>query len=150
MKFRFFIAVICINSCVLMSQLVLAHGPLQEQIAKVTEQIKQNPNDASLYLKRGELYRHHRDWSKALADYNFTGKLAPERVEVDFARGRMMLEAGWYEKAKAPLDRFLALYPKHPEALITRARVLVKLGENLAAAKDYTNAISHLDPPRPE
>ena len=63
----------------------------------MTEQIKQNPNDASLYLKRGELHRDHRDWSAALADYDVAIKLDPERIEVELARGKMMFDAGWFE-----------------------------------------------------
>jgi len=129
---------------------VVAHEGLHEQIATVTNQIKREPKNASLYLKRGELYRHHRDWQKALADYKRAARLNPKLIAVDLGRGKLFLDSGQPQLAKVALNRFLSKRPEHVEALVTRARVLVKLNQRLDAAKDFTQAIALLPRPEPE
>lgn len=131
----------------------IAHGPIQEQIATLTNQIEEDPQNAALYLKRGELHSHHREWDAAMADYERAAQLDPGLDGVDLARGKTLLQAAQFSQAKSALDRFLANHPDHPEALTTRARVLVKLGQNTAAVEDYTRAITQwerLGRPNPE
>jgi predicted Zn-dependent protease len=127
-----------------------AHEGLHEQIAAVTAQIKREPKNASLYLKRGELHRLHREWDSAFADYNRAEQLNPRLEEVKFGRGRTYLEAEKPKQARVWLDRFLAASPNHVDALITRARVLVKLNLPIPAATDYSLAIAQLAKPKPE
>lgn len=119
-----------------------AHDDLHEQIARATQQIRKDPRNPELYLKRGELHRAHRDWTKALTDYDRAARLAPSLAKVNFHRGRMLLEAGRFQPAKTALDHFLAREPRHGEALLTRARVLQQLGDHRAAADDYTRALA--------
>jgi predicted Zn-dependent protease len=123
---------------------------LHEQIADLTAQIKREPKNASLYLKRGELHRIHRDWDSAFADYGRAEQLNPRLDEVNFGRGRAYLEAGKPEQAKTSLDRFLIAKPGHVEALVTRARVLIRLNQAIAAASDFSGAIGQLAKPKPE
>ena len=127
-----------------------AHEGLHEQIADVTAQIRREPTNASLYLKRGELHRLHRDWDSAFADYGRAEQLNPRLDEVKFGRGRAYLEAGKPGEAKIWLDRFLMAKPAHVDALVTRARVLVNLKQSIAAAADYSRAIEQLAKPKPE
>ncbi len=123
--------------------LLAAHEGLHEQIVEVTRQIDQNPKNPELYIKRGELYRVHREWKAALADYDRAKRLEPELAVVDLCEGRLHLDAGSPELATAPLDRFLAANPDHAEALLTRARALVKLGKLLEAIRDFSNALKN-------
>ena len=127
-----------------------AHEGLHEQIAAVTAQIKREPKNASLYLKRGELHRLHRDWKEAFADYSRAEQLNPRMDEVNFGRGRTYFEADKPQEARIWLDRFLIAKPSHVDALVTRARVLVKLNQCIAAAADYSRAIAQLAKPKPE
>lgn len=127
-----------------------AHAPLDEQIATLTARIQHDSQNPMLYLRRGEL---HGDWEAALADYERAAQLDPNLAAVDLARGKTLLQSGRFGPAKIALDRFLAKYPGHGKALATHARVLVKLGQCLAAAEDYTRAISakeNLAQPNPE
>src|SRR5206468_12433739 len=119
----------------------VAHGPIHEQIDAVTKQIQADPHNATLYLKRGELRRVHQEWDLALADYDRAAELNPKLDQIDLSRGKLFLASDRPEQAKACLDRFLAKYPDHPDALTTRARVLVNLRQRLAAAGDFTRAI---------
>ena len=121
-----------------------AHQGLHRQIEALSRRIGSSPREPALYLRRGELYRRHGDWSEALADFDHAQKLAPELVDVEFHKGRLLLSAGKPKEAKESLDRFLAVKRHHILALVTRARARVKLGEFLAAARDYGTATARL------
>ena len=127
-----------------------AHESLPEQIAAVTSKIKRDPKNASLYLQRGELYRLHRNWARAAADYDRVARLRPDLKVVDLVRGKLYFESGKFQRARLALDRFLSRQPDHYEGLITRARVLAKLGARFEAAKDFTGAIAKSSMPEPE
>jgi predicted Zn-dependent protease len=134
----------------LVSSFARAHEGLPEQIVAITAKIKRDPKNASLYLQRGELYRLHRNWTRAAADYDRAIRLRPDLKVVDLARGKMFFEAGKFERARPALNRFLSEQPDHYEGLITRARVLAKLGDRLEAAKDFTQAMTKASVPEPE
>lgn len=129
---------------------LLAHGDLHEQIVAATKQLEKDPKNAELYLKRGELHRVHEDWDAALADYEGAVTHNPKLAIVDLARGKALLAANWPLSAKVYLDRFLNAHTNHIDALVTRARVQVKLGRRLAAVRDYTSAIDFSSEPKPE
>jgi tetratricopeptide (TPR) repeat protein len=151
MMLKKFICLLSIAICVaLASSFVYAHEGLHEQIAAITAKIKRDPKNASLYLQRGELHRLHRDWSRAAADYDRAERLQPSLKIVDLARGKMLFESGRLQRAKFTLDRFLREQPRHYEGLITRGRVLAKLGERSDAAQDFTRALSASSVPEPE
>src|SRR5437773_7882419 len=125
-----------------------AHVGLDEQIAGLTRRIAQEPGDASLYLRRGEVRRLLGEWDEAMADYRKAGDLDPRLAAVDLCRGRTWLEAGHPRRARAALDLYLAGRPDDPEALALRARALEKVRDHLAAAADLTRAIALGRPPR--
>ena len=127
---------------ILLSSFAHAHEGLHEQIAAITAKIKHDPKNASLYLQRGELYRLHRDWSRAATDYDRAARLQPGLTIVDLARGKMFFDSGRFQRSKLVLDRFLSQQPNHFEGLTTRARVLAKLGSTADAIKDFTQAIA--------
>ena len=129
---------------------VAAHQDLNDRIAELTKEIARHPKNAALYLKRGELHRLHEEWDAASADYDRATQLDPSLPAVDLARGDMLLAAGRPQAAKIALDRFLAKQPDHAVALVLHARVLVQLGQRLAAAEDFTHAIAQEPEPRPE
>lgn len=131
--------VVCLT---LLPSFTQAHEGLHEQIAAVTAKIKRDPKNASLYLQRGELHRLHHAWSRAAADYDRAARLQPGLTIVDLARGKMLFESGRFQRAKLVLDRFLTQQPNHFDAVMTRARVLAKLGSTAGAVNDFTRAIA--------
>ena len=128
---------------------VLAHDDPHHSIEEITLQIEQDPKNAELYLKRGELHRISSHWDLALADFDRVVELDPDHETVDFHRGRLLLEAGQFEPAKVAIDQFLSAYPNHIEGLLIRGRLLRKLGQPLEAAQDYARAISLAPNPTP-
>ena len=62
----------------------------------------------------------------------------------------MLFESRRFQQAKFVLDRFLRQQPGHVEGLVTRGRVLAKIGARLEAAKDFTEALALAPAPEPE
>ena len=128
----------------------LAHGDLHGLILNVTQEIEKDPRNPELYLRRAELHRAHEGWDAALADIGRAEALTNQWHVLHLARARVFLEAGWFESAKVAADRFLTQEPSNAEALTIRARARVKLGERLAAAEDYSRAITNSPTPSPD
>lgn len=127
-----------------------AHGVSSEQLKHLTVQIQSTPNNADLYLRRGEVHRQLGNAKAALADFDKVQTLAPERLEVDVYRARLHLETNVPELAQLVLDRYLKLRPEHTEAVLLRAQTNAKLGERALAIRDYTTALHRLAQPKPE
>lgn len=128
----------------------LAHEGLYEQLAKITQQIKAEPNNGSLYLKRGELYRQLRQWRNALSDYDQAIRINSLLAETEFLRGRMWLEAAQPKLAERSLSLFLRTKPESAEAWLLRARALEQLKKHGEASADFTRAIELTSQPKPD
>lgn len=128
----------------------LAHGELHDQIANMDRQIAAQPQSAALYLRRAELHRIHREWEAADLDYAKVLGLEPKHPEASWLRARAWLEAGKAAVALPELDRYLAQFPDHASARLTRARVLVALGRSAQAAADYVLALERLPQAEPD
>jgi tetratricopeptide (TPR) repeat protein len=126
------------------------HAGVHERLKDMDKRIAADPENPDLYIKRGELQRLHRDWDAALADYERAADRSSDSERVSFVRGRMFFEAGRWSEAKTDLDWLLSVRPDHREGLLTRARLLVKLEQPLAAAADYDKVIAGLSSPTPE
>lgn len=127
-----------------------AHGDLHDQIAEVTRQIARRPNDARLYVKRGELHRFHGERDAALADYDKAARIDPTVAEIDLGRGRAFLEDGRPAEGRAALGRFLERRPDHAEGRLSLARALVRLRRPLEADAEYAQAIRLVGQPKPD
>jgi len=136
--------------CVALGGSAWAHQAIDAQILDVTERISAAPEDATLYLRRGELHRVHQDWELAVKDYGKARELDPELAEVDLCQGRMQLEAGEWAAARESLDRYLVVHPDHVVGLATRARARARLGDNPGAAADFTAALATTGGGRPQ
>lgn len=118
-----------------------AHPGIDEQLEEVTARLAATPDDARLFLRRGELYRLHGDPKAARADFDRARSLDPELVIVEFCLGRLLLEDGKPQAALAHLDTFLARRPDDADGRATRGRALAALGRHAEAAADFDRAI---------
>jgi tetratricopeptide (TPR) repeat protein len=119
-----------------------AHEGLHEQIIAITKEIKKDPQNPALYLKRGELYRLHREWKNAERDFNQVEKMNPRLAIVDLGRGKLWLDAQRLFRAKQVLERFLAKEPNSFEGVLTVARVLARLKQTQKANGYFIQAIA--------
>jgi predicted Zn-dependent protease len=126
-----------------------AHGDDQRLLDALAEEIERAPT-AELHLRRGELYRHHREWFKAEADFIAARRLDPSLTVVDYFRARLLLEAGTPEKARPFLERYLGTAPEEPEAWFLRGEIAAAFHEGAAAAEHYAQGIRFSAHPRAE
>jgi tetratricopeptide (TPR) repeat protein len=132
---------------VLAPRTAFSHLPPDEEIVLLTEQIRLHPEDAALLLRRGDLHRAHRDFTRARADYVSASRIDPATASLEFRLGGLELAAGDTRRAKDHLDRHLRKHPDDVQALRMRARALRDLGKPVAAARDLRRAIAAIAPP---
>jgi tetratricopeptide (TPR) repeat protein len=126
------------------AQTSIAHTDIEVQLKAVTQELEGRPNDYSLYLVRGELKRHTRDWLGAEADFARAEQLGSAEVRdwLRLYRGRLFEEAGQARRAVAELDAYIADHPNHIDALRVRALAHVKTGAFNKAIEDYSRLIA--------
>ena len=129
---------------------LFAQADEREEIVTLTEQIRKDPNNVTLYRRRGDLNRTVQYWDAAHSDYEQAWTLDSKIDDIDFLKGRLFLEANWPASAKVALDRFVTKHKNHVEALIARARALSKLGLPAASAVDYSRALELTPQAQPE
>lgn len=125
-----------------------AHGEVHNGISELSHRIGQaSPRSAEdssslseLHIQRAGLYARDSNWDAALADLDRAATLDPGRREVDYLRGRVLLDADRAAEAEVALLRFLTTSPGHAAGRSTRARALVRLGRPLEAAEDFRRA----------
>jgi superkiller protein 3 len=126
-----------------------AHGDDQLLIEALTEELAKAP-DADLFLRRGELFRHHQEWSKASADFEAAIRLDPTLTVVDFFRARLLLESGEAAGAMPFINRYIESKPDEAEGWFLRGDVLGALGKHDKGAIDYAEGIRRTPRARPE
>jgi predicted Zn-dependent protease len=129
---------------------VAAHPEIEAQVEIVTKQIEREPGNAALFIKRGQLHHTHRDWERALRDFDRAAELDPNAHIVHLRRGETLLEAGRPGDTKQALDKFLGFNGDHAAANVLRARALVQLGAVDEAIADLNSAIERSARPKPD
>lgn len=127
-----------------------AHGDLHDQIESLTAALREDPNSAELYHKRGELERAHGDHAAALADYRRAQRLDPALHVVRLSRGRTLLESGKAHAAERALAAFLQRSGEHAAARLLHARALASLGRRAEAEAAYARALAQVADPLPD
>jgi predicted Zn-dependent protease len=135
------------------SSRVAAHIGLHEEINQLTALLEEEATNAELFLKRAELYRMHRKWPNALADYQRARQLDSTLAAVELGLGRLYLDQGLPDMSIPFLDDLIDREPDNIQGLLSRAKAWSALGEHLISAQDYTQVIDRLqggDTPVPE
>jgi tetratricopeptide (TPR) repeat protein len=121
---------------------VVAHGIIHQQITDLTVQISQQPGNAQLILKRGQLYVDDLSWLKAQQDFNTVRQLDPGIEVVDLLEAKMWSAANQSEHCYSLVNRYLQRNPDSPVALALRAKSSLALGNPSAAALDYSRVVA--------
>jgi len=129
---------------------VSSHQEIQAQIDALDLRLMQQPGDAGLLMKRGDLYRRHGDFPAAERDFLAAEQAQPVAEDLAFFRGRLQLDAGQPATAEQSFSRYLNDHPSQVKALILRAEARLDLRQPLAAAADYSRAIFLSESPAPE
>jgi predicted Zn-dependent protease len=130
--------------------LALAHGALHDRIAQISKRIAERPNDASLYLRRAELYGEHGTLRAAQADLDRARSLEPTLSEVDLVRARVLLQGNQPEPALQAVDAYLARDALLPDAHRVRAEILFRLERFAPAEAEYTAYLATAEAVQPD
>jgi tetratricopeptide (TPR) repeat protein len=120
---------------------VCADGSYHERLTILDERLKSDPSDAQSWFQRGCLCLWNGDWQVALVNLEKVDRLAPGRYTTDWWRGEALAAGGQFVMAKNVLDDFIIAHPDHAGALLSRARVLSKLGHMEESVADYRAAL---------
>jgi tetratricopeptide (TPR) repeat protein len=105
-----------------------------QDIEKYTNIIKQNPNDADAYFRRGMAYSSKGDYERAIQD--LTKSIALEPVSEAYNnRGYIYAERGNYNQAISDFNKSIELDPEH-------ASSYYNLGVAYSNLEDYQQAIA--------
>ncbi len=134
----------CILIICLISQFQLnglAHGELDTRIEAVSNEIQQNPDKDSLYVKRGTLYFQHQDYLKSIRDFEKVEELSGPStvVYISYAKAWHQLEK--LDFALESINEAIALNPENSSSYRLRGRILFDMKEFERAAQDAEQAI---------
>jgi len=130
-----------------------AHDSLDNEIAVLDARTLAAPEDASVWLQRGELHRLAREFDRAEADYARADVLAPDRPAILLCRAALALDRAQPSACTVWLARFLARADAVDDAtvaqaLVLNARALLALGDRARAASEYGRAFATAPAPR--
>ena len=122
-----------------------AHGDLHTRIKKVSKQIEKNPNDPSLYIKRGDLYHQHEEYKRALLDFERARALGHDSDELTVLFAKSYFGAKKYTFALNELSDILASSENHVVANRLTGEVYAEKGELNLAAEHLQRALDYSD-----
>jgi predicted Zn-dependent protease len=134
--------VVCCSVLLLMGRSA-GHGAYHDVVAAITAELQKKPDDAALHYRLAEAHAGHEDWQACFEEIKHVERLAPGAYPTGYLRGLALHAAGNDAEAKRELDALLSTHPKHVDALATRGRVLMKLGEPAAASQDFRKAMQY-------
>ena len=109
--------------CVFLSSSLFAHGDLDIQIERISKRIENESDNASLYIKRGQLYAQHKEPKKSKQDYLLARKLDDKLLITDLLMAQLLADNNEASVALPYVNLFLRNHSNHSIALITRAKI---------------------------
>ncbi len=113
---------------------LFASGKLKE----VSDKIAENPNDASLYFKRGQLLHELQEDSMAIVDYKKATSLDSSKAEYFSAIGDILFEHKDISGSVPYIERAIKLNPEDKQAQLKLAKLFVFI-------KEYTKAFQAIN-----
>jgi tetratricopeptide (TPR) repeat protein len=134
------LAVLSVAVILLISHTLHAHGAFHDVVDALNKELREKPDDTALRFKLAEAYAGHEDPRACMMQLKLIERLSPGRFPTGYLRGLSLYIAGNDNLAKQVLDDFLILNPGHGDALVTRGKILMKLGQPSDAARDFQTA----------
>jgi tetratricopeptide (TPR) repeat protein/Zn-dependent protease with chaperone function len=114
---------------------------VEETISQLTEAIRKDPNNPSLFLQRGGALANARRDSEAIDDYSRVVKLQPDNAQAYFLRGNLEEYLGQSVRALVDYGQVIRLDPKPVGAYQRRGKLYFKLQRYDEAISDLTKVI---------
>jgi tetratricopeptide (TPR) repeat protein len=115
--------------------------PDDPAIRELDRKLQLNPDDATAYYRRGQLFAQFGDFQRAIEDFDQTLRLSPNDAEALNNRCWARALIGELQSALRDCDQALQIRPRYVDALDSRGFVSLKLGQPSKAIADYDLAI---------
>jgi hypothetical protein len=119
----------------------MVEGSDDPAVQELDRKIRQSPNDAILYYKRGQLYAQHGSFRRAIEDFDIVIRLAPRDADAWNNRCWSRAVVGDLQDALSDCNEANKLRPRFVQALDSRGFVNLKLNKPRDAIKDYDAAL---------
>jgi tetratricopeptide (TPR) repeat protein len=97
---------------------------LNQELTAVNIALRDNPNDAALYVKRALLKRQAHMTEAALKDLEKALELDPSKKQISLYRSQIMMERGSRFIALDDVDRYIAAFPDSANGYLQRGLIL--------------------------
>lgn len=116
-----------------------------DEIATLSDAIRQDPTDHHARLKRGAVHLRNRNYDQAIVDLSEAIRIAPDDLDAYSLRADAQVEKGDFKSEVANYDYVLRVTPDDIVALRSRAMLYKKIGETEKSELDLANAeeLSH-------
>jgi tetratricopeptide (TPR) repeat protein len=120
-----------------------AHSDVDPDIAEVTAELANQPDNVALLLRRGQLYRFNGKLIESLNDLEQAWLLDRENRQVALERCRTLMELGYDSEAESALDQYLQGESgvSRVMALVERAHLYARTGRADLALADFSEAL---------
>ena len=119
------------------------HGDLDLRIESATKEIKNNPDSAFLYFKRGKLFFQHEEYSKSIEDINTANQLGYYDKYASMIKSQCFLQLDSFQQA---LKCVLPIQLENPQLTLPYkilGSIYFKMGNYEASALAWQDAILH-------
>ncbi|MEP6985469.1 MAG: TIR domain-containing protein [Chloroflexota bacterium] len=116
---------------------LLVAGKWEKAIAKLSELVKQVPENAMIYAARGDAYSALGKGDEALADYNAVIRLEPENGKAFNIRANLYRDLEKQDEALADFTESIRLDPEHAFPRISRGMLYYQQGKIEEALSDF-------------
>jgi tetratricopeptide (TPR) repeat protein len=107
--------------------------PAEELIARLTERLKRNPDDAESLHQRGHAFLRSRRSEEALADFTAASSMRPRDAHLHAYRGASLFNLERYALALDRFEEAVRLDPESVRAIMNLQQLLNNAAWNLAA-----------------
>ena len=119
---------------------------LDDSIQMLSDQIRQNPHDAALFVQRSDLQFINGNLDEAINDMEIAMKVDSTKPPYYSKLASLyMLKANGSEKAKEVLNKCINRYPSYPQAHIDLAKIFIYVGMFQEAMQENDIALVIVD-----
>ena len=104
-------------------------------------QLLSSPSNDSEFYARGVAHHKLASYDLAIADFDKSIQLNPDRQEAYFYRGKAFYDKGEYKRALPDFDKAIQLGPQDASAYQYRATIYLLMGDYNRAGADYSAVI---------
>lgn len=122
-------------------KLPLTTHDLEEAIQGLNKLIRENPDDPTHYINRGNAYFYIRNYERAISDYSKFIQIYPDNAKAYLNCGDAHFCKGEYDKAISDYSKAIKLDPEYAEAYYARSNVYRHIGESNQARADEDKAL---------